>query len=701
MTTVSAPLGASAAPAIDWRRAIRALLRGDTALAVGVVAILALLILPVPRFLLDLLLALSVTFSVMILMTALFTRKALEFSTFPSILLISTMFRLGLNIASTRLILANGHEGPDAAGHVIEAFGRFVMQGNFVIGVIVFAILVLVNFVVITKGSGRIAEVAARFSLDAMPGKQMAIDADLSAGLIGEDEARARRKSLEEESNFYGAMDGASKFVRGDAIAGLLIVFINIIGGVIIGVLQQGMSLGEAGSTYTLLTVGDGLVSQVPALIVSVAAGLLVSKAGVEGSAEKAFGDQFTEYPKALALVAGIIGSIAILPGMPFAPFALLAAGVGAGAWRMRTLKQAKRDAVATQVAETRARPEEEPASMLSIDELKIELGYGLLPLIADGVGAKLTDQIKALRRAIAQEIGFVMPPVRILDNMQLQPSDYAIRLKEQEVGRGSVRPGQYLVMDPQGRRIDLVGEPTKEPAFGLDALWIDESQRQTATLRGLTVVDAATVLTTHLTEIIKAAAPELLSYAETKKLIDALPDKHKSLVSDVIPSVVSVATVQRVLQALIAERVSIRDLPAILEAIAEAAPGASHVGPIVEHVRARLARQICGAFKGADGLCPIVTLSYDWERAFSEGVVGERDERQLALAPSKIQEFVAAALRKLEEAASLGHTAAIVTSAAVRPFVRSVIERVRPQTLILSQNEIHPQARLRNLGAI
>ena len=680
---------------------IKRLFKSDVLFAGAVVSILALLVLPAPKWLLDILLAGSVAFSAMILMTALFTRRALEFSTFPAILLIATMYRLGLNIASTRLILADGHQGPDAAGHVIEAFGSFVMQGNFVIGAIVFAILVIVNFVVITRGSGRIAEVAARFSLDAMPGKQMAIDADLSSGLINEEEARARRKQLEEESNFYGAMDGASKFVRGDAIAGLLITLVNIVGGVIIGVLQQGLSLGEAGRTYTILTIGDGLISQIPALIVSVAAGLLVSKAGVHGAADRAVAEQFAGYPKALALVAGILVVIAVLPGMPFLPFMLLASAVGSVAW---TVSRRKKTAASAEAAKTKAaspRVEDEPAALLAMDELRIEIGYGLLGLVNAESGApRLTDQIKAVRRAIAQELGFVTPPVRIVDNMQLKAQDYVIRLKEQEIARGDVKPGQFLVMDPSGKRLDLIGEPTREPAFGLDAMWVDASQRESASLKGFTVVDAATVLTTHLTEIVKSSAPELLSYAETKKLIDALPEKHKNLAADLIPSQVSVAILQRVLQNLLAERVSIRDLPTILEAVAEAAPG-GHVGAIAEHVRARLARQICGALKGPDGLAPIVTLSSAWEREFADALIGEGENRQLALAPSKLQEFVAAAMKKLEGAAAAGEAAAIVTSARVRPFVRSVLERVRSQTMVLSQNEIHPHTMLKNLGQI
>ena len=679
---------------------LKGVLRTDILLAVGILSILALLVLPTPSWLLDLLLAISITFSVMILMTALFTKKALEFSTFPSILLIATMLRLGLNIASTRLILSRGHEGPDAAGRVIEAFGGFVMQGNYVIGLIVFSILVLVNFVVITRGSGRIAEVAARFSLDAMPGKQMAIDADLSAGMLTEDEARARRKELEAESNFYGAMDGASKFVRGDAIAGLLITLINIIGGIIIGIAQMGMTIGAAGASYTLLTIGDGLVSQIPALIVSIAAGLLVSRAGVDGATDKALALQFGKSPQALGVVAAVLFFMALLPGLPFIPFFALSIGIGTGAFLIHRRTIATNAAEASKAA-TPAPIEDDPQAMLAVDDLRIELGYGLLSLINTDKGPRLTDQVKAVRRAIAQELGFVTPKVRILDNMQLAANDYVIRMKEHEIARGNLRPEQLLVMDAGGKSINLAGEPTREPAFGLDAMWVDESQREEASLKGLTVVDAATVLTTHLTEVIKSEAPELLSYAETKKLLDGLPSKHSQLVSDMIPSIATVTTVQRVLQSLLAEKVSVRDLPTILEAIAEAAPQTSGTSQLVEHVRARLSRQICGALKSPDGATPIVTLSSSWEDEFAEALIGERDSRQLAMAPSKLQDFVTAALTLLETSAQQGYSAAIVTSASARPFVRSVIERVRPQTMVLSQNEIHPHTRLNNLGAI
>ncbi|HEX2509673.1 MAG TPA: flagellar biosynthesis protein FlhA, partial [Microvirga sp.] len=516
--------------------------RSDLLLAVAVMTILVVLIFPLPALLLDLFLAVSIILSVLILMTSLFIENPLEFTVFPTILLISTMLRLALNLASTRLILGYGHEGTAAAGHVIEAFGQFVMGGNFVIGVIVFAILIIVNFVVITKGSGRIAEVAARFTLDAMPGKQMAIDADLSAGLIDEKEAKKRRKELEDESSFFGAMDGASKFVRGDAIAALLITFINVVGGIIIGVAQQSLSFGEAATTYTILTVGDGLVSQVPALIVSTAAGLLVSKGGMRGAADKALGKQFSNHPKALGMSAAVMTLIAVLPGIPMLPFLALAGGAGFLAWRSARDNRARAAQAALEgssdTAEVPGAPREEPISeVLKIDDLKVEIGYALLPLVnaADG-SDRLTEQIKALRRQLAAEMGFIMPSVRILDNVQLDSNAYVIRVKEIESGVGQIYPGQYMAMDPMGGQVQLPGQHMLEPTFGLPATWIDNALRDEAQLRGYTVVDAATVLSTHLTEVIKANMPDLLSHVEVQKLLKELPKEHSELIKEIVP---------------------------------------------------------------------------------------------------------------------------------------------------------------------
>jgi len=678
--------------------------RGDVALALGVVCILAVLILPMPSWMLDISLAMSMTFSVLILMTVLFINRALDFSSFPTVLLIATMLRLSLNLASTRLILADGHEGSDAAGQVIQAFGAFVMSGNFVIGIIVFGILIIVNFIVITKGAGRIAEVSARFSLDAMPGKQMAIDADLSAGLIDENEARDRRKELEDESNFYGAMDGAAKFVRGDAIAGLLITFINIIGGIIIGVAQMDLSLGEAGHAYTVLTVGDGLVTQIPAIIVSTAAGLLVSKSATRGSAEKALFGQLGAYPRALGLSSFLMLCLALVPGIPMLPFLLLAGVSGGLAWASSQRSEA--EAAAEQAAEREAQAavpvaEEPISSALHIDHIRLELGYGLLPLVNDQGGQRITDQIKALRRQLAQDVGFVLPSVRIQDNLQLPANAYVLRIKEIEAGRGELRPNMLLVMDPKGERIGLAGEQTAEPTFGLPAMWVDDGHREEALFRGYTVVDPQTVITTHLTELVKDNMAELLSYTETQKLLDELDREQQKLIADIVPNQISVGGIQRVLQNLLTERVSIRDLPAILEGISEACGYTRNVTAITEHVRARLARQISHAQINEAGHVPLLTLSPAWEQAFAEAITGDGEDRQLSLPPSKLQAFIATLRETFERHAMMGETPALLTSPGIRPFVRSIVERFRPATAVLSQNEIHAKVKIKTLGQI
>jgi len=676
-------------------------MRGEIALAVGVLGILAIMLVPLPPVLLDMLLAVSLIFSILVLMTALMIKRPLEFTAFPSVLLLATLLRLALNIATTRLILANGQTGEHAAGEVIAAFAQFVMGGEFVIGVIVFAILVIVNFVVITRGSTRIAEVAARFTLDAMPGKQMAIDADLSAGLINDTEARARRKALEEESSFFGAMDGASKFVRGDAIAGLLIVFINIIGGIIIGVVSHGMDFAEAGRTYTLLTVGDGLVTQIPSLVISVAAGLLVTKAGVDGAADKALAKQLASYPVALGVVSACAFGVGLLPGMPLIPFWILASTAGLLAWRLRQSNRAALAATEAAAAAPAPAVEETPAASLAMDDVRIELGFALLPLINDVTGRRLTDQIKALRKTLAQEYGFVMPSVRILDNVQLAADAYTIRVREMDAGEGKLKMGALLAMDPTGAGVALPGEPVKEPAFGLDAKWVDERAREEASFRGYTVVDPATVLATHLTEIIKEHMNELLTFAEVKKLIKDLPKDTQTLLDDVAPAHISWSGVQRILQNLLKERVSIRDLSSIVEAIAEAAPAMHDLVLITEHVRGRLARQICYQHRNPDGSLPIVTLSPAWEQAFAEALIGDGQHRQLALAPSKLHDFVADVRAAFEKAAQMGETPALLTSPVIRPFVRSLIERFRPSTAVLSQAEVHAKVRLKAMGQV
>ena len=672
----------------------------DVGLALGVVCLLAVLVIPLPTVLLDMGLALSLTASVLVLMVALFLRRPLDFTSFPTLLLLTTLLRLSLNVATTRLILSHGSEGPLAAGHVVAAFGGFLMGGDVVIGVILFAILLVVNFMVITKGSGRIAEVAARFSLDAMPGKQMAIDADLSSGLINEAKARLRRRELEEESGFYGAMDGAAKFVRGDAIAGLLITSINVFGGFAIGLIRHGMPLADAAATFTTLSVGDGLVSQIPALLVSTAAGIVVTKGGMEGAADTVLVRQLGGSPKPLAMAAGAAAVLALMPGLPMLPFLALSGLAGGGAWLR--FKHPPPAAGADATAASPAPPSEPPiAEALRMDMIRLELGYGLLSL-AGGDAPRLTEQIKGLRRAIAAEMGFVLPPVRIQDNVALGADVYSIRIKEIEAGRGELRPTQVLVMDPTGGLPALPGERTTEPTFGLPALWVEPARRDEAMARGCTVVDPPSVLTTHITEIVRDSMAELLSYAETQKLLDELPREQQKLVGDLVPSQISVGGVQRVLQALLAERVSIRDLPTVLEGIAEASGGQPRpTGFIVSHVRARLARQISDSHTSAGGYIPLVVLSPEWERDFSDSLVGPAEDRQLAMAPSKLSEFMTRLRTAFDAAQAAGETPVLLSSAVIRAHLRAVVERIRPSTPVLAQAEIFPRARIRTVGTI
>ncbi|MFN7612621.1 MAG: flagellar biosynthesis protein FlhA [Alphaproteobacteria bacterium] len=697
------------------RSAQKTALRSDILFALGIIGILMVLVFPVPPWLLDLLLSISFTVSVLILMTVLFVSKPLDMSSFPTILLVATLLRLALNIATTRLILAHGHDGPAAAGHVIQAFGNFITEGSVLIGAIIFGILTIINFIVITKGSGRIAEVSARFSLDAMPGKQMAIDADLSAGMIDEKEAKRRRKELEDESGFFGAMDGASKFVRGDAIAGLLITFINLIGGMIIGIVVNDLTFSEALDTYTKLTIGDGLVSQIPALIVSTGAGMLVTKAGVDGSADKAVLGQLSRLPAPIGITSFLLMGFALLPGIPFAPFFVLSLVMAYIAYTMQ--KTNKATAIAAGLAPGSAPPrtgeapaapgqpaaptEEKISDTLHIDSLRLELGYGLLPLINYQKGHRLTEQIKALRKQIAREYGFVMPPVRIQDNMQLPANTYVLKVKEVETARGDIRPDMLLIMDPTGGKINLPGEETTEPTFGLPAMWVTDNYREEALFRNFTVVDPPTVVTTHLTEIIKENMAELLSYAETQKLLDDLGKEEQKLISEVIPSQISVSGVQRVLQNLLAEQISIRDLSTIMEAVAEASRVTQNVQLVTEHVRMRLARQISHANTNEEGYIPILAMSPAWEQAFIESLSGEGDEKILSMAPSRIQEFITLVRAKFDHLAVQGELPVLLTSPTIRPYVRSIIERFRAQTIVISQNEIYSRARIKTVGQL
>ncbi|KAA9010691.1 flagellar biosynthesis protein FlhA [Histidinibacterium aquaticum] len=675
----------------------------DTAFAIGIALVLGMLFVPLPPAVLDLALACSLSVSVLILMVALWIPKPLDFNSFPTLLLVVTMLRLSLNVSSTRLILSEGHTGTGAAGDVIEGFSRFIVGGDFVIGIVIFAILVVINFVVITKGSTRIAEVSARFSLDAMPGKQMAIDADLGSGLIDEAQAKARRKELEDESGFFGAMDGASKFVRGDAVAGIIITLINVIGGILIGVLQHGMSVGSAASNYTVLTIGDGLVTQIPALVVSLAAGLIVTKGGTEGATNEAILSQLGRFPKALFMAAGLLAFIGLLPGFPTAIFLLLSAGlVGLGVvLRRHAAETADREKRESAAAERSATAEEEDSvqEKMRLDDLRLDLGSGLVPLISRS-DAALPGKIKSLRNLFAQDYGFVLPAVRIKDEPSLPTNTYAILVQGVEAARGELRPNGMMVINPAGNDIDLAGEKTREPTFGLDAVWIDPGLVGEAEQRGYTVVDPESVATTHLTEVIKEHMPELLTYGAVQQLVEGLERSYQKLVAEISAPTPQIL-LQHVLQSLLTERVSIRNLPLIVEAVAEITRSTSNVTMVTEHVRQKLANQICRGLMDDKGFVPVITLSATWEREFSEAVRVNGDQRNFLMSPQRVQEFVLAARREIQTFAQRDEWPALMVGPEVRSNVRGMLERVSPMTPVISHAEVHRKASLRTVATI
>ncbi|MBS0643264.1 MAG: flagellar biosynthesis protein FlhA [Proteobacteria bacterium] len=670
--------------------------KGDIGLACGVLLLLSILIVPMPTVLLDLGLAASFMTAVLTLMVAMFLQRPLDFSSFPSLLLLTTLLRLSLNVATARLILAHGNEGPLAAGHVVAAFGGFLMGGDIAIGGVVFIMLLIVNFIVITKGSSRIAEVSARFSLDAMPGKQMAIDADLSSGVIDEATAGIRRSELEAESNFYGAMDGAAKFVRGDAIAALIITVINIVGGLIIGLVKSGMTVADSIATFTTLTIGDGLASQVPSLLVSTAAGIVVSKGSTDGGMSNVLFRQMAIKPKPLGVTAGAGAVLALMPGIPALPFLAVAGLAAGGAWL-----RARRIDVQATTPESQRPPEDASHAISTIDNVRVELGYGLLSLAGED-GSKLPEQIRSLRRAVASDLGFVLPAIRIQDNLDLGPNEYQLFIKDIAAGKGELRPIMLLAIDTTGKASDLAGEPTIDPTFGLPARWIEPALREQAVARNCTVVDPTSVLTTHLTELLKDNISELLSYAETQKLLSQQPMDQQKLVSDLVPNSISVGGLQRVLQALLAESVSIRDLPAILEAVQEACSLSSKgVVSVVAHVRSRLARQISDRHTGPSGFIPIISVSANWEDAFAEALVGPSDDRQLALPQTKLHEFIDRVRAVVDTAMETGEAPVLLTSVNIRFHVHAVVERIRPGIPVLAHTEIHRRSRIKVVGTI
>mgnify|MGYP000486405907 CR=1 FL=1 len=671
------------------------------ALPAGILAIILLMVVPIPSLMLDLFFVLNIALSVSILMAAMNAQKPLDFSSFPSVLLFATLMRLALNVASTRIVLMNGHEGGDAAGKVIEAFGEFLIGGNFAVGLIVFIILTIINMVVVTKGAGRVSEVTARFTLDALPGKQMAIDADLGAGMIDEDQARARRKVLEDESSFYGAMDGASKFVRGDAVAGIIITLINVVGGILIGVAQHDLTLSDAAGFYTVLTIGDGLVTQVPALIVSLAAGLIVTKGGTEGAANEAVLGQLVRFPKALFMAAALLFGIGLLPGFPVPVFAVLAALMaGLGVVIARKAEEARKNAAASEAALKRAEaalPEDNIKDTLKLDSLRLELGQGLVPLISSS-DAALAGKIKSLRNLFAREFGFVLPSVRIKDEPMLPAQSYALVVQGVEVARGEVRPNGLMVVNPGD--CGLPGERGRDPSFGLEALWIDQATAPKAEAMGLTVVDPESVIITHLTEVVKEHLPELMTFGAAQELVAGLDRDYQKLAGEVTPNA-PLVLIQQVLQGLLAERVSVRNLPLIVEAIADARRGTSNVVQITEAVRRRLANQICKSLIDGNGFISVITMSPTWEKEFLEALRVNGDERNFVMSPQRVQEFVLHARREIQKYAEQDQWPALLVSPEVRSYVRSMLERVSPMTVVLSHNEIHRKASLRTVATI
>jgi flagellar biosynthesis protein FlhA len=671
---------------------------GTAVLAVGVIGILIIMIVPLPTFLLDLLLSFNITISIIILLMSMYVLRPLDLSVFPSLLLTVTLLRLSLNVASTRLILLHGNEGTAAAGQVIKAFGTFVVGGNYVVGLIVFFVLTLINFVVITKGATRIAEVAARFTLDAMPGKQMSIDADLNAGLISEADARRRRSEIEREADFYGAMDGASKFVRGDAIAGIVIILINIVGGLIIGVLQQGMQVADAARNYTLLTVGDGLVTQVPALIVSTASGMLVTRSTSSSNLGADLASQLFVQPKAIATAAVMLFIFGLIPGMPKVSFMIISLITGVLAYNL--FKVVKKTEEVREEAPTVA-PKESVEKLLALDLMELEVGYGLISLVDAGQGGELLQRIKSLRKQLAMEMGFIIPAIHIRDNLQLKPNEYAFLLKGVEITRGELMPGYYLAITPEDRGVTIKGVQTKEPAFGLPAVWLNEKEKENIQAKGVIVVDCATVITTHLTELIKSHADELLGREEVRSLLDNLAISHPKVVEELVPNVISLGTVQKVLQRLLKERISIRDLLTILETLADYLPITKNVDLLTSYVRQALARTISKQYKDEKGNISVVMLSPEIEEHINNSIQHTEHESYLIADPNLIQRIVSNLQKFMNTFSTRGLQPIIVCSPKTRIHLKKVLERFFPGIIVLSHNEITHDVNINSLGMV
>jgi flagellar biosynthesis protein FlhA len=672
----------------------------DVLLAAGIIVIVGMMIIPLPPALLDLLLTLNIAASVIVLLVAVYTNEPLKFSVFPSLLLITTLFRLALNVSTSRLILLQAN-----AGSVVESFGDFVVGGNLVVGIVVFLILVIIQFVVITNGAGRVAEVAARFTLDAMPGKQMAIDADLNAGLIDEHQARERRKTIGQEADFYGAMDGASKFVKGDAIAGIIIIVINIIGGLSIGVLQQGTSASDALNIYATLTVGDGLVSQLPALLISTATGIIVTRAAGETNLGSQMFSQMTVQARPLYVAGAMLTIFGMMPGLPKLPF-FMVAGISAGGGYLITRSQ-KSEQLAALAAIPIAEPEPEQLGpqqviqMMNIDPLEVEVGYGLIPIVDEQAGGGLLRRITMIRRQLALELGVVLPTVRVRDNLQHAPNAYVVKLRGVEIARGTLQPGQFLAMDPGTAEGDVPGAETQEPAFGLPARWITPAYRERAELLGYTVVDAESVLATHLTELVKRFAPDLLSRQDTQNLLENLRGEYPALVEDLVPTTLTVGEVQEVLQNLLSERVSIRDLVTICETLATQGRVTRDIDLLTEYARAALARQISRQYADDSGTLHVITVGPRTEDEIAQAIQQGDHGSQVALAPWQVQRLIGVVSTEVERVAGAGRDPIVLCSSRIRLAFRRLLERRLPNVVVLSFAEVTPQTAVESVGNI
>ncbi len=674
----------------------------DLFIAIAMLAIISVMIIPLPPILLDVALTFSLSLSLLILLTSIYIKRTLDFTSFPSLLLMTTLFRLALNVATTRLILTHGHEGPQAAGSVIQSFGNFVVGNNYVIGFIVFVILVVINFVVITKGSGRVAEVAARFTLDAMPGKQMSIDAELNAGIINEQEAKKRRKEIEQEADFYGAMDGASKFVRGDAIAGIIITVVNIVGGLLIGIMQKNLDLSTAAKYYTMLTIGDGLLAQIPALIISTAAGMIVTRSSSGESMGAEVSSQLMMNPKAIYICGAVLTALALVPGLPTVPFLTMAVIMGATGWTIvQYRKEAETEVKRKADLELAAPKKENVENMLPLDMVELEVGYGLISVVDSSKSGDLLERIASIRKQFALDLGIVVPSIHIRDNLALAPGEYRFMMKGSKIGGGMLKPDCLLAMDPGQVSSVVEGIPTKEPAFGLDAVWITQSKRDEAEMAGYTVVDLPTVMATHITEMVRTHAHELLGRQEVSQLVENLKKTHPKVVEDLIPEALSLGGVVRVLQNLLKEQISVRDLLTIFETLADEAARTKDLDLLTEAVRKQLSRSITAKYSAEDGSVSVMTFDSKLEEIVSNSLLQTEQGVQLVMDPQSASKMISSIAQKIELHPEIAGQPILLTSPTVRRHIFKLVSRFIPQLIVLSHNEITADARVQSVATV